>query len=158
MLRLLCGSGYVSILIYSHILRYACICFPGGRMKRRSWVVSSSFFFARGPFALTSCRYITTTLLVNITHPSRSYKESSCRQKRVFVTAIVKCALVPASNNCSLSEHAQDQYANCPFTPGQLPHLHRQKILWPKSPEPHHPRAGATSRLYQFGGRKRQLY
>ena len=21
---------------YSHILRYACICFPGGRMKRRS--------------------------------------------------------------------------------------------------------------------------
>ncbi len=22
--------------IYSHILRYACICFPGGRMKRRS--------------------------------------------------------------------------------------------------------------------------
>ena len=25
-----------NFLVYSHILRYACICFPGGRMKRQS--------------------------------------------------------------------------------------------------------------------------
>ena len=43
---------------YSHILRYACICFPGGRMKRRSLVVSSSFFYASGPSHAASCRYL----------------------------------------------------------------------------------------------------
>ena len=48
--QVLVSSHAATVLqIYSHILRYACICFPSGRMKRRSLVDSSSFFFASGP-------------------------------------------------------------------------------------------------------------